>query len=74
MNARMGPQVACMLPRLWRKNSFGSGGESGCCFMEWMLTVTQTLRMQGRHMLSFLRNSLQAVRQKTGGPKLVAAE
>jgi transposase len=56
---------------LWRKNAFGSHSESGCRFVERLLTVTQTLRLQGRHVLAFLRDSLMAHRQNQAGPKLV---
>ncbi len=57
---------------LWRKNAFGSGSESGCRFVERMLTVTQTLRLQNRPVLSFLRDSLTNHRQALAAPKLVA--
>jgi transposase len=56
---------------LWRKNAFGSHSEGGCRFVERLLTVTQTLRLQGRHVLAFLRDSLMAHRQNQSGPKLV---
>jgi transposase len=31
---------------LWRKNAFGCHSEAGCRFVEPILTVTQTLRLQ----------------------------
>jgi transposase len=56
---------------LWRKNAFGCSSADGCRFVERVLTVTQTLRLQGRHVLSFLRDSLIAHRQGRPSPKLV---
>jgi transposase len=51
---------------LWRKNSFGCHGEGGCRFVERMLSVIQTLRLQGRQVLAFLCQTLQA--HRTGQP------
>src|SRR5205085_11094858 len=39
---------------LWRKVSFGCHSEAGCRFVERMLTVVQTLRLQQRNVLDFL--------------------
>lgn len=39
---------------LWRKNAFGCPSESGCRFVERMLTVVQTLRLQQRPVLDYL--------------------
>jgi transposase len=47
---------------LWRKNSFGAHGEEGCRFVERMLSVVQTLRLQGRGVLEFLCQTLTAHR------------
>jgi transposase len=33
---------------LWRKRSFGSQSEAGCRWVERLLTVVQTRRLQGR--------------------------
>jgi transposase len=51
---------------LWRKNSFGCHGEGGCRFVERMLSVVQTLRLQNRGVLAFLRQTLTA--HRTGQP------
>jgi transposase len=56
---------------LWRKNSFGSHSEEGCRFVERMLTVVQTLRLQGRKVLAFLDQTLQAHRADRAPPALV---
>jgi transposase len=39
---------------LWRKNAFGSHSEGGCRFVERLLTVVQTRRLQGRSVLGYL--------------------
>ena len=39
---------------LWRKNAFGCHSAAGCRFVERMLTVVQTLRLQKRPVLDYL--------------------
>jgi len=56
---------------LWRKNDFGCHSESGCRFVEWMLTVVQTLRLQKRSVLSFLEESVIAHRRGAPAPALL---
>jgi transposase len=56
---------------LWRKNSFGCHGEGGCRFAERVLTVVQTLRLQGRPVLAFLCETLAAHRAGQPLPALV---
>ncbi len=43
---------------LWRMNAFGCHGESGCRFVERILTVVPTLRLQKRSVLNFLEESV----------------
>ena len=57
---------------LWRKKAFGSQSEGGCRFVERMLTVVQTCRLQKRPVLEFLYQSLLAQRQGQKGPLLLA--
>lgn len=57
---------------LWRKNAFGCHSDDGCRFVERLLTVVQTLRLQKRPVLSFLYESLIAHRRAQRGPKLIA--
>ncbi len=57
---------------LWRKNAFGCHSEAGCRFVERMLTVVQTLRLQKRPVLEFLYRSLLAYRQAQTAPQLLA--
>ena len=57
---------------LWRKNAFGCHSEAGCRFVERILTVVQTLRLQKRPVLEFLYQSLLAHRQAQKAPQLLA--
>lgn len=57
---------------LWRKNAFGCHSEAGCRFVERILTVTQTLRLQKRPVLDYLYQSLVAHRSGIPTPNLLA--
>lgn len=59
---------------LWRKSSFGSGSEGGCRFVERMLTVSQTLRLQNRQVLTYLYEAVCAHRKGLPTPKLLPAD
>ena len=59
---------------LWRKNAFGCQSEAGCRFVERMLTVVQTRRLQGRSVLRYLHEVLVAHRNGLPSPSLLAAE
>lgn len=56
---------------LWRKNAFGCHSEAGCRFVERILTVVQTLRLQKRPVLEFLYQALVANRHGKPAPKLL---
>jgi transposase len=56
---------------LWRKKSFGSQSESGCRFVERLLTVVQTRRLQGRPVLDYLCEALVAHRAGLPAPRLL---
>lgn len=56
---------------LWRKNAFGCHSEAGCRFVERILTVVQTLRLQKRPTLEFLYESLSAHRAGRPAPRLL---
>lgn len=58
---------------LWRKRSFGSGSEAGCRFVERILTVVQTRRLQGRNVLEYLQEAIQAHWIGLPCPKLLPA-
>lgn len=57
---------------LWRKSAFGCHSESGCRFVERILTVVQTLRLQRRSVLNFLEEAVIAHRLGTPAPALLA--
>jgi transposase len=59
---------------LWRKNAFGSHSASGCRFVERILTVVQTLRLQKRPALEFLYQSLCSHRNGQPAPKLLLVQ
>ena len=59
---------------LWRKNAFGCQSEAGCRFVERMLTVVQTRRLQGRSVLDYLYDALVAHRNGLPAPSLLAAD
>ena len=56
---------------MWRKRCFGTQSERGDRFVERMMTVTHTLRKQGRSVLSFLHDSFVAMLSASPAPKLV---
>ena len=47
---------------LWRKSSYGNRSESGCRFVERILTAVQTLRLQNRNVLDYLTLAVEASR------------
>jgi transposase len=51
---------------LWRKRSFGCWSEEGCRFVERILTVVQTRRLQQQNVLEYLHDALLA--HRTGQP------
>ena len=56
---------------LWRRRSFGCHSASGCRFVERILTVVQTLRLQKRSVVQFLQEAISAHRSGQKGPRLV---
>jgi transposase len=56
---------------LWRKNAFGSHSAAGCRFVERMLTVVQTLRLQKRPVLDYLVLAVKAHRSGLPAPQLL---
>lgn len=56
---------------LWRKKSFGSQSDWGCRFVERLLTVVQTRRLQGRSVLDYLYEAVIAHRAGLPAPKLL---
>lgn len=58
---------------IWRKISFGNWSAGGCRFVERILTTAQTLRLQGRDVLGYLREAVAAHRAGQAAPSLVPA-
>jgi transposase IS66 family protein/uncharacterized protein DUF6444 len=56
---------------LWRKKSFGCVSENGCRFVERILTVVQTRRLQGGSAWKLLQDSLRAYRSGQPAPRLI---
>lgn len=56
---------------LWRKNAFGCHSAAGCRFVERMLTVVQTLRLQNRSVLDYLVRAIEAHRSGLPAPQLL---
>jgi transposase len=57
---------------LWRKSAFGCSSAAGCLFVERMLTVVQTRRLQGRSPLRYLYKALVAHRKGLPAPSLLS--
>jgi transposase len=56
---------------LWRKSSFGHQSEAGQQFVESLLTVGGTLRLQGRPVLPVLRAACEAALTREPAPRLL---
>lgn len=56
----------------WRKTSFGTDSEVGSRFVERILTVSATARQYGRDVLATLTQAIQAFRNKSTPPSIVA--
>ena len=57
---------------IWRKLCFGTDSKIGSQFVERMLTVVQTLRLQKRNVLEFLTSACQARLLGHSPPSLIA--
>jgi transposase len=56
---------------LWRRRSFGCHSEGGCRFVERIATTVQSLRLQGRSVLAYLHETLDAHRTGVNTPSLL---
>ena len=56
---------------LWRKKSFGAQSQAGNTFVERILTIRATCTQQGRHLLTFLTEAVQAQWAGQPAPTLV---
>jgi transposase len=59
---------------LWRKGSFGHKSDAGGVFVETLLTVCGTLRLQGRPVMEFVQAACRAALTGENGPQLVPSE
>lgn len=57
----------------WRKTSYGTDSEAGSRFVERVLTVVASCRQQGRDVLGFLAEAVQAARTGATPPSLIPA-
>jgi transposase len=57
---------------LWRRRSFGCNSDAGCRFVERILTVVQTCRLQGNNSLEYLCAAVRNHRSGLSCPKLLA--
>ena len=57
----------------WRKTSYGTDSEGGSRFVERILTVVASCRQQGRGVLAFLAEAIQAARTGLTPPSLIPA-
>ena len=60
------------LALLWCRRSFGCDSETGCRFIERILTIVQTCRLKRRSPLSYLTLALHAQRNRLAAPSLLA--
>ena len=58
-------------PVLWRKTSFGTDSPCGSRFVERILTVVTTLRLQGRNVLDYVTEACEAALQGRPPPSLL---
>lgn len=58
---------------MWRKTSFGTDSPYGSRFVERILTVVTTLRMQGRNVLDYVTAACEAALTGTPAPSLLPA-
>ncbi|MEA5464902.1 IS66 family transposase [Leptothoe sp. PORK10 BA2] len=56
---------------IWRKTSFGTQSQKGTLFVTRMLTVTASLKAQGRNILDFLTQACLAARMGQAPPSLI---
>jgi transposase len=55
----------------WRKTSYGTDSERGSRFVERILTVVASCRQQGRNILQFLIDAIDAQRNRVTRPSLI---
>jgi transposase len=56
---------------LWRKSSFGTQSERGARYVERILTVCATCRLQGRSVIAYLRDACRCHLERIPAPPLI---
>jgi transposase len=56
---------------LWRKSSFGTQSERGARYVERILTVCATCRLQGRSVIEYLRHTCRCHLENIAAPSLI---
>ena len=56
---------------LWRKSSFGTQSERGARYVEHILTVCATCRLQGRSVIEYLRDACRCHLERIPAPPLI---
>jgi transposase len=59
---------------MWRKTSYGTQSEAGSRFVERIMTVRATLRLQGRSVFSYIVEACEAARAGLTAPSLISAD
>lgn len=56
---------------IWRKTSFGTQSKSGSLYMERIMTVVATCKLQGRNILNYLTSAVKSHLEKSTFPSLL---
>ena len=56
---------------IWRKTSFGTQSKSGSLYMERVMTVVATCKLQGRNILNYLTYAVKSYMEKSAFPSLL---
>ena len=56
---------------IWRKTSFGTQSKAGSLYMERIMTVVATCKLQGRNILDYLTQAVKAHIENSGIPSLL---
>jgi transposase len=56
---------------IWRRTSFGTQSDAGSRYVERVLTTVATLRLQGRNVLEYMTEVIDAANRRKPGPRLV---
>lgn len=59
---------------IWRKTSFGTQSKRGSLYMERMMTIVGSCKLQGRNILDFVTQAVRAYTTNAAAPSLVPAQ